>query len=138
LDRQVRQVRQEPSASVDAVARTVVDAAVKVHRFLGPGLLESVYEQCLAHELATRSVAVRRQVPVSVTYDGVVLEAGYRLDLVAGDSAVVEVKAVDQLLRLHEAQVLTYLKLSGFPLGLLLNFNVELMRDGIKRLVVSR
>jgi GxxExxY protein len=88
--------------------------------------------------LATRSVAVRRQVPVSITYDGVVLEAGYRLDLVVGDSVVVEVKAVDQLLRLHEAQVLTYLKLSGLPLGLLLNFNVELMRNGIKRLVVSR
>jgi GxxExxY protein len=116
----------------------VVDAALKVHRALGPGLLESVYEQCLAHELATRDVVVRRQVPVSVTYGGVVLDAGYRMDLLVAEAVVVEVKAVDQILRLHEAQVLTYLKLSGFQLGFLMNFNVELMRDGIRRLVLSR
>jgi GxxExxY protein len=111
----------------------VVDAALKVHRALGPDLLETAYEQCLAHELLTRGVAVRRQVVLPVVYDGVTLDAGYRLDLVVGESVIVEVKAVEQLLRLHEAQVLTYLKLSGLPLAFLINFNVELLKDGVRR-----
>jgi len=123
---------------VDALARTVVDAALKVHRSLGPGLLESVYEHCLAHELAARGIAVSRQVALPIVYDGVTLDGGYRLDLVVSESILVEVKAVEQLLRLHEAQVLTYLKLSGLPVALLVNFNVELLKHGVRRLVLSR
>ena len=123
---------------MDALARTVVDAALKVHRSLGPGLLESVYEHCLAHELAARGIAVSRQVALPIVYDGVTLDGGYRLDLVVSESILVEVKAVEQLLRLHEAQVLTYLKLSGLPVALLVNFNVELLKHGVRRLVLSR
>jgi GxxExxY protein len=106
-----------------------------VHRALGPGLLESAYEACLAHELSLRGLAVRRQVPLPIVYEGLTLEAGYRLDLLVGDLVIVEIKAVEGLLRLHEAQLITYLKLSGLSLGLLINFNVGLFRDGVRRLV---
>ena len=138
MDRQEgqgRQDRQEPSAAADAVAKQVVDAGLKVHRALGPGLLESAYEVCLAHELKLRGLRLRTQGPLRVEYEGLVLEASYRLDLVVEDLVVVEVKAVEALLRLHEAQVLTYLKLSGMRLGLLMNFNVPLFRDGVRRLL---
>jgi GxxExxY protein len=114
LDHQEHQGHQEPPAEVDALARKLIDAGLKVHRVLGPGLLESAYEHCLAHELTLRGVPVRRQVPLPIAYEGLRLDAGYRLDLVIADAIVVEVKAVDALSRLHEAQVLTYLKLSGF------------------------
>jgi GxxExxY protein len=133
LNRQDRQGRQEPSAGVDAIARTVVDAGLKVHRALGPGLLESAYEHCLVHELGLRGVPVVRQVPLPVVYEGISLDVGYRLDLVVAGLIVVEVKAVEALSRLHEAQILTYLKLSGMPLGFLMNFNVPLFKDGIRR-----
>jgi GxxExxY protein len=135
VDRQARQERQEPSADADAVARTVVDAGLKVHRGLGPGLLESAYEACLVQELHLRGLRVRRQVPLPVEYEGLRLDGGYRLDLLVEDIVIVEVKAVETLLRLHEAQLITYLKLSGLRLGLLLNFNVALFRDGARRLV---
>jgi len=134
---QRRKGREEPSAEVEAVARTIVDAGLKVHRALGPGLLESVYEHCLAHELAKRGLVVRKQVGLPIIYDGVALEAGYRLDLVVNDLVIVEVKAVEALTRLHEAQILTYLRLSGLPLGFLLNFNVDLFKNGIKRVVLT-
>ncbi len=134
-ERQGRQGRQEPSAAADAVARQIVDAGLKVHRALGPGLLESAYRVCLAHELTLRGLRVRTEVPLRVEYEGLVLEASYRLDLVVEDLVVVELKAVEALLRLHEAQVLTYLKLSGLPIGLLINFNVPLFRDGVRRLL---
>lgn len=114
----------------------MVDAAFAVHKTLGPGLLESVYEVCLAHELEKRRLTVVRQVTVPVLYDGVRLEAGLRLDLVVEDCVVVELKAVEALLPVHTAQVLTYLKLSGHRLALLINFNVPLIRDGIKRLAL--
>ena len=100
-------------------------------------MLESVYEQCLVHELATRSVATRRQVALPVTYKDVRLDAGYRIDLLVQDAIVVEVKATEALTRLHESQILTYLRLSGFRLGLLLNFNVSLFRDGVRRFTFS-
>ena len=135
MDRQERQGRQEPSAAADTVARQIIDAGLKVHRALGPGLLESAYEACLAHELSLRGLAVRRQVPLPIVYEGLTLEAGYRLDLLVGDLVIVEIKAVEGLLRLHEAQLITYLKLSGLSLGLLINFNVGLFRDGVRRLV---
>lgn len=118
------------------LAEVIVDAAFKVHSALGPGLLESVYEACLAHELHSRSVPFARQVSLPVTYGNLKLDAGLRLDLVVDDRIVVEVKAVEGLLPVHKAQVLTYLKLSGYKLGFLLNFNVSAIREGIRRLVL--
>ncbi len=115
----------------------VVDAGLKVHRALGPGLLESAYEACLAHELISRGLVARKQVALPVVYDGVVLDAGYRLDLLVNERIIIEVKAVDALTRLHEAQILTYLRLSKLPVGFLMNFNVELFRQGLKRLVLT-
>jgi GxxExxY protein len=123
-------------AEADGAAGTVVDAALKVHKALGPGLLESVYEICLAHELKSRGLAVERQVALPVTYDGVKLDAGLRLDILVERQVVVEVKAVEQMNPIYEAQLLTYLKLTGLRVGLLVNFNVKLLRDGIKRLVL--
>jgi GxxExxY protein len=130
-----RQGRQEPSAAADAVARQVVDAGLKIHKALGPGLLESVYETCLTHELSLRGLDVSRQVPVGLEYEGLRLDAGYRLDLLVGGLVIVEVKAVEALSRLHEAQLITYLKLSGLRVGLLINFNVVLFKDGVRRLL---
>jgi GxxExxY protein len=134
-DTKIAKDRQEPSAAADAVAREVVDAGLKVHRALGPGLLESVYETCLVRELDLRGLRVRRQVPLAIEYEGLRLERGYRLDLLVGEAVIVEIKAVEGILRLHEAQLITYLKLSGLRLGLLLNFNVTLFKDGVRRFV---
>ena len=114
----------------------IVDAGLKVHRALGPGLLESAYEHCLAHELNTRGLGVRRQVALPILFDGILIEAGYRLDLLVDDLIIVEVKAVDALAPLHEAQLLTYLRLSGRRLGYLMNFNVKLLKQGIRRLAL--
>jgi GxxExxY protein len=131
-----RKGHEEVDEAVEAAARQIVDAGLKVHRALGPGLLESVYEHCLAHELERRGLSVRRQVNLPVIFEDLRLEAGYRLDLLVNDLIVVEVKAVEALSRLHEAQVLTYLKLSGCRLGLLVNFNVELFKHGLRRLIL--
>jgi GxxExxY protein len=120
----------------NSAAREIVDAALAVHRALGPGLLESVYEECLAYELKKRGVAFERQVVVPVNYDGLLLDAGLRLDLLVAQCVVVELKAVEAILPVHEAQLLTYLKLSRNRLGLLINFNVPLLKDGIKRKVL--
>jgi GxxExxY protein len=125
----------EPDAEQDRVARTIVDAALAVHSTLGPGLLESVYEQCHSHELLSRRLSVRRQVQQPIRYKGIEIDAGFRLDLVVAESVVVEVKAVERMIAVHEAQLLTYLKLSGFRLGLLINFNVPLVKDGIRRII---
>ena len=119
-----------------AVSGVIVDAGLKVHEALGPGLLESAYEECLAHELTARGVPVRRQVPMPVMYHGMRLDAGYRLDLVVAQAVIVEIKAVEALNRLHQAQLMTYLKLSGIRVGLLLNFNTVLFKDGIKRITL--
>ncbi|MBI3743221.1 MAG: GxxExxY protein [Chloroflexi bacterium] len=123
-------------AATELLAKAIVDSAIAVHRELGPGLLESVYEQCLCHELAQRDVPWRSQVTLPIVYKGLRLESGLRLDLLVGDAVVVEIKSVDALLPLHEAQVLTYLRLSQRRLGLLINFNVRLLKDGIRRLVL--
>jgi len=114
----------------------VVDAAYRVHSALGPGLLESVYEVCLAHEIRQRGLSVDRQVSLPVKYDGIEVDAGLRLDLLVESSIVVEVKAVEELLPVHSAQVLTYLKLTGCRLGFLVNFNVPLIKNGIKRIAL--
>jgi GxxExxY protein len=114
----------------------VVDAGLKVHRALGPGLLESAYEHCLAHELAARGIAAKRQVVLPIIYDGTVIDAGYRLDLLVEDTVIVEVKSVEALTRLHEAQILTYLRLAKRRLGLLMNFNVDLFKQGLRRFAI--
>lgn len=123
------------SAKHDEVAREIVDAAIKVHRALGPGLLESVYEQCLQHELTRRGRTALRQVAVPVVYDGIAIDTGFRIDLLVDDLVIVELKAVEQMIPLYEAQLLTYLKLTDRHLGLLINFNVTRLKDGLKRLV---
>jgi GxxExxY protein len=123
-------------AETEMIAKLVVDAAFEVHKNLGPGLLESVYEVCLCHELKKRGVAFRRQLSLPVIYDGDQLDAGLRLDILAGEMVIVELKAVEKHNPLFEAQLLTYLKLTGHRLGLLINFNVALIKDGIKRIVL--
>ena len=120
----------------ETAARQCIDVAVQVHKTLGPGLLESAYEHCLAHELTLRGVAVQRQLALPVVYQGEKLDAGYRLDLVVDSSVIVEVKSVEALAPIHDAQVLTYLKLSGLRVGLLINFNVVLLKQGIRRFVL--
>jgi GxxExxY protein len=128
--------REPISEETDAVASKIVDAALTVHIALGPGLLESVYELCLLHELKKRGLIAERQVALPVVYDDLSLDAGLRLDLVVEHLVIVELKAVEMLLPVHKAQVLTYLKLSGFRLGLLLNFNSVLMKHGIHRIAL--
>jgi GxxExxY protein len=113
----------------------VVDAAIRVHSKLGPGLLESAYEACLLHELGQRRLRVLSQVPLPIIYDGVRIEVGYRIDLIVEDVVLIELKAIARILPIHEAQLLSYLKLSGFPVGLLLNFHVIHLKDGITRIV---
>jgi GxxExxY protein len=113
----------------------IIGAAIEVHRELGPGLLESAYEECLCHELTLRRVRFQRQVPLPVVYKGVRLDCGYRIDLLVDDRIVVELKTVDKVLPVHEAQLLTYLKLYHRQIGLLMNFNVPVLKDGIKRMV---
>ncbi len=117
------------------VGETILGCAIKVHTALGPGLLESTYEVCLAYELQKAGLKLDRQVPLPVIYDEVELDAGYRMDLLVADIVVVELKVVEKILPLHTAQLLSYLKLSKRKLGYLLNFNVVHMRDGIKRVV---
>ena len=120
----------------DPLTAKVIGAAIEVHRELGPGLLESVYERCLCHELKLRGIEHRRQVAVPVLYKGVNIEADLFMDLVVENQLVLELKSVDALHPVHEAQLLTYRKLSKIRLGLLVNFNVRLLKNGIKRLIV--
>ena len=125
----------EPSTEHDLIARQIVDSAFAVHSTLGPGLLESVYEECLACELEARNLAVQRQVMLPIFYRDMRIDAGFRMDMVIGGLVVVEIKATERNLPIHEAQLLTYLKLSGHRIGLLINFNVPLIKDGIRRLI---
>jgi GxxExxY protein len=122
--------------STERVGRAIIGAAIAVHRGLGPGLPESVYEVRLAHELERQGAAVLRQMALPVVYEDVKLDAGYRIDLMVNGVVVVEVKAVDALAPIHEAQLLTYLRLSGRRLGFLINFNVVLLKQGIKRMIL--
>jgi GxxExxY protein len=120
---------------LDRITGEIVDAAMRVHTALGPGMLESVYEKCLKHELVKRGLRVESQVWVPVIYDGVKIEGGYKIDLLVQAEVVVELKVVEQVLEVHKAQLLSYLKLSDKHVGLLINFNVVHLRDGIRRLV---
>ena len=119
---------------LDKIASEIVDSAFKIHTKLGPGLLESAYEVCMAHELTKRGFSVERQKPQPVYYDEIEIETGYRLDLLVADSVIIELKAVEQLAPIHQAQLMTYLKLSGKSLGFLINFNVPLIKQGIRRI----
>jgi GxxExxY protein len=121
---------------IDEIAAQIVDAALAVHRALGPGLLESVYEICLAHELGLRKLECRTQVAIPVSYKDVRIEAGLRIDMLVANSVVVELKSVERMLPLFEAQLLSYLKLANLRLGLLINFSVPIIKNGIKRIVL--
>lgn len=123
------------SAKLNGIGSQIIGAAVAVHSALGPGLLESAYELCLSHELSRRGFRVRNQLCIPVRYDVLVIENGYRIDLLVNESVVVELKAIETVLPVHRAQLLSYLRLGGFNLGYLLNFNVPRMRDGIARFV---
>ena len=120
---------------VELVARQIVDASIKVHRALGPGLLESAYQTCLAYELRKRGLRVDCEVLLPLVYDGVQIDAGYRIDMLVEDCVIIENKTVEQLLPIHQAQLLTYLKLRDCRLGFLLNWNASLIKHGIKRMV---
>ena len=120
----------------DELSRRVIGCAIEVHRVLGPGLLESTYEQCLAHELGLAGVAFKTQWPLPVEYKGVRLDCGYRVDVLVQDELILELKAVEKVLGIHEAQLLTYMKLADVETGLLINFNVGRLKDGIKRFVL--
>ena len=119
----------------EELGHTVIGAAIKVHSTLGPGLLESAYEICLVYELEKLRLRVHRQVPIPIRYEELSIDNGYRIDLLVDDRVVVELKSIEQVLPVHRGQLLSYLRLGGFKLGYLLNFNVPLMRDGITRLV---
>lgn len=137
INHQDTKTQREPvSEKMEMAAKAVVDAAYSIHSSLGPGLLESVYEACLAHEMEKRKLKIARQVLLPVYYDNIRLDAGLRLDLLIEDCLIVELKAIERLLPVHTAQLLTYLKLSGYRLGLLINFNVPIIREGIKRVVL--
>lgn len=126
---------KDTKAEADELSYKVIGAAIEVHRALGPGLLESIDEECLAHELTLRGISCRRQVSLPLIYKGVRLESGYRLDLVVNDLVVLELKAVEHILPVHEVQLLTYLRLTGKWLGLLLYFHVTVLQRGIRRIV---
>jgi len=120
----------------DQASNKVIGLAIEVHRHLGPGLLESAYEECLSLEMTQHAIGFRRQVALPVVYKGTRLDCSYRMDFVVENYLVLEIKTVESLLPIHEAQLLTYLKLSELKIGLLINFNVPLLRDGIKRMVL--
>ncbi|HTQ38651.1 MAG TPA: GxxExxY protein [Pirellulales bacterium] len=126
---------QTETKDINAVSGMIIDAAMKVHSRLGPGLLESAYEACLRFELSRRGLKVESQVPLPIEYDGITIEVGYRLDLVVEKQVIVELKAVEELHPIHQAQLLSYLKLSDMKVGLLINFHALHLKDGIKRLV---
>ena len=120
----------------DELSHRVIGCAIEVHRELGPGLLESTYEQCLAHELHLHGIAFQLQHPQPVEYKGIRLDCGYRLDLLVENKLIIELKSVDEIKGIHESQLLTYMKLSGVKIGLLMNFNVTKLKEGIKRFVL--
>jgi GxxExxY protein len=119
----------------DRITDKIIGAAIEVHRVLGPGLLESAYEECLCYELSQRELKFERQVPLPVAYKGIKLACGYKMDLLVDDLVVVELKTVESLLQVHSAQLLSYLRLSGKPVGLLINFNSPTIKSGLKRIV---
>ena len=130
-----RAQRNTEELGINAITEAIIGAAMKVHSALGPGLLESAYEACLAHELRKAGFDVRSQVELPVIYDGVRVDLGYRIDLVVNDAVIVELKCVEKIAPIHEAQILSYLKLSKKRVGLIINFHVRHLKDGIKRFI---
>ena len=122
---------------INELTKIIIGAAIEVHRILGPGLLESTYEECLCRELSLQNIPFERQKPMTLEYKGVKLDCGYRLDLLVANKVVVEIKSVETLLPIHEAQVLTYLKLGNYQVALLINFNTPVLKEGIKRFVLG-
>jgi GxxExxY protein len=120
----------------DPLTNRVIGLAIGVHRELGPGLLESAYEECLCFELKQSGIDFSRQMPLAIVYKGIQLDCGYRLDIVVQKDLILEIKSVNQLMPIHDAQLLTYLKLSGHKVGLLMNFNTVFLKDGIRRFVL--
>ena len=135
LTTEAQRHRENPE-SKDPRTSAVIGAAIEVHRHLGPGLLESAYEECLCHELHLRGIDFRRQVELPISYKGLKLDCGYKIDLVVRNEIILELKAVDHILPIHEAQLLTYMKLTDKNVGLLINFNVSLLTKGIVRMVL--
>ncbi len=133
--RKDRKGREDMPKKFSALSSIVIGAAIEVHRTLGPGLLEKTYQQCLAHELKLNNVDFRLEHPLPVEYKGMSLDCGYRVDLMVADQIIVELKAVDQLIGIHEAQILTYMKLAGLDEGFLINFNVKKLKNGLKSFV---
>src|SRR5215218_2556999 len=125
------------STHVNILTREIIGAAMEVHRHLGPGLLESAYRKCLMQELLLRGIPFNSELPLPLQYKGIQLESGYRLDLLVGDAVVVETKSVESLAKIHEAQLITYLRLGGWTVGLLINFNVVVLKNGIRRRVLK-
>lgn len=128
---------QEDYQRLNHLSNAVIGAAIEVHKELGPGLLESAYEECLKTELTLRGMKVESQVELPIVYKGVKTDKNYRLDLIVEDELIVEIKAVENMLKVHEIQLVTYLKLTGKHLGLLINFNVPVLKDGVKRKIIS-
>ncbi len=120
---------------LDLLTEKIIGFAIDVHRALGPGLLESAYEECLCYELSQAGIGFTRQTPLPVAYKNVKLDCGYRMDVVADESVILEIKAVERIVGIHEAQLLSYLKMSGMRIGLLMNFHVPVLKDGLKRIV---
>lgn len=131
-----RRPRSSRSLDFDDLSNRVLGCALEVHRTLGPGLLESAYEQCLAYELADQGIPFKLQHPLPVEYKKVQLDCGYRIDVLVAESLIVELKSVEQVLEIHQAQILTYMKLASVSVGLLINFNVKQLKNGIKRFVL--
>jgi len=128
--------RKELNLSINEITEKIIGAAIAVHKELGPGLLESAYEACLVYELVQNGLKAESQKPLPVSYRGVRVDCGYRIDLLVEDQIVLELKSVEKIEPIHEAQLLSYLKLSGYKVGLLINFNVRLLRSGIRRFVL--
>jgi len=133
--REMRYTTHNDILDINKTTESTSGAAIEVHRYLGPGLLESAYEECLCEELSLRKILFKRQIALPVTYKSKKLDIGYRIDLSVKDDVVVELKTVDSILPIHEAQTLTYMRLGGWQVGLILNFNVTILKNGIKRLV---
>jgi GxxExxY protein len=125
------------STHVNILTREIIGASIEVHRHLGPGLLESAYRRCLMQELFLRGVPFKQELPLPLVYKGIRLDSGYRLDLLVDDAVVVETKSVESLVKVYEAQLLTYLRLGGWTVGLLINFNVDVLKNGIRRRVLG-
>ena len=123
--------------SVNILTREIIGAAIEVHRHLGPGLLESAYQKCLMQELFLRGIRFKHECPLPLKYKGIRLDSGYRMDLLVEDAVVVEAKSVESLAKIHEAQLITYLRLGGWKVGLLINFNVDVLKHGIRRRVLQ-